>query len=567
MESTLRRTWAEIDLDALAHNYRTLRAHVGPAVKFLGVVKADGYGHGAIQVSRTLEALGADYLAVSSIDEAMELRHNGIAMPILILGHTPREQVKNLIDLHITQAVTCAAKAEEYSAEAVKCGGTLKVHIKVDTGMSRLGYLCGGEMFDTGVEGICHACSAPGLEAEGIFTHFAVADEPDADSRAYTLAQFDLFRRVIDAVEQRLGRRFAIRHCANSGAVAAYPETYLDMVRPGILLYGCTGAAKALGLVPVMTLKTTISTIKTYAPGVDISYGRLFTTPRTTRMGVVPYGYADGFFRVLSDRCAMMTADGPAGLRIKPECGVTTTAFPCATLLACTWNTGIVREIGAAGAREVHENGVGVWLTPAINIHRTPLCGRNFEYFSEDPLVSGLTAAAITRGVQKHPGRGVTIKHFAANNQETNRYNNNSNVSQRALREISLRGFGLCIRESQPRAVMTSYNLINGTHTSESRALTTDILRGEFGFRGIVMTDWVVGGSLMYNSKRYPMPNAGKVALAGGDLFMPGSRADYNRCLAMLRQGTLPRYQLELNATRVVHMARKLTEEEQKTKE
>ena len=155
MESTLRRTWAEIDLDALAHNYTALRAHVGPNVKFLGVVKADGYGHGAVQVSRVLETLGADYLAVSSIDEAMELRHNGIAMPILILGHTPREQVKNLIDLHITQAVSCAAKAEEYSAEAVRCGGTLKVHIKVDTGMSRLGYLCAGDMFDTGVEGIC----------------------------------------------------------------------------------------------------------------------------------------------------------------------------------------------------------------------------------------------------------------------------------------------------------------------------------------------------------------------------------------------------------------------------
>ena len=315
MESTLRRTWAEIDLDALAHNYKALRAHVGPGVKFLGVVKADGYGHGAVQIARTLEGLGADYLAVSSIDEAMELRHNGIAMPILILGHTPREQVKNLIGLHITQAVTCAAKAEEYSAEAVKCGGTLKVHIKVDTGMSRLGYLCDGDMFDTGVEGICHACRLPGLEAEGIFTHFAVADEPDADSRAYTLAQFDLFRRVIAAAEQRLGRPFAIRHCANSGGVAAYPETYLDMVRPGILLYGCTPAAKELGLVPVMTLKTTVSTIKTYAPGVDISYGRLYTTTRTTRMGVVPYGYADGFFRVLSGRCAMMTADGPAPQR------------------------------------------------------------------------------------------------------------------------------------------------------------------------------------------------------------------------------------------------------------
>ena len=315
MASTLRRTWAEIDLDALAHNYKTLRTHVGAEVKFLGVVKADGYGHGAVQVSRTLEGLGADYLAVSSMDEAVELRHNGITMPILILGHTPREQVGDMIALGITQAVTCAAKAEEYSAEAVRCGGTLRVHIKVDTGMSRLGYLCADGMFETGVAGICQACAAPGLEAEGIFTHFAVADEPDDESRAYTMAQLQLFRRVVDAVEQRRGERFSLRHCANSGAVAAYPETYMDMVRPGILLYGCTPAAKALGLLPVMTLKTTISTIKTYAAGVDVSYGRLYTTKDTTRMGVVPYGYADGFFRVLSDRCVMMTADGPAPQR------------------------------------------------------------------------------------------------------------------------------------------------------------------------------------------------------------------------------------------------------------
>ena len=313
MESTLRRTWAEIDLDALAHNYQTLRRRT--ETRFVGVVKADAYGHGSVQVSRVLEELGADYLAVSSLDEAMELRAGGIHMPILILGHTPPERVEELLRYHITQTVTCEAKALEYSAEAVRCGGTLKVHIKVDTGMSRLGYLCDGDMFDTGVAGICEACTAPGLEAEGIFTHFSVADEPDGDSRAYTLRQFELFRRVIAAVEQRLGHPFAIRHCANSGAVAAYPETYLDMVRPGILLYGCTPAAKALGLVPVMTLKTTISTIKTYAPGVDVSYGRLFTTPRTTRMGVVPYGYADGFFRALSGRCAMMTADGPAPQR------------------------------------------------------------------------------------------------------------------------------------------------------------------------------------------------------------------------------------------------------------
>ena len=315
MESTLKRTWAEIDLDALSYNYRVLRDHVGADVKFLGVVKADAYGHGAVQVSRTLQELGADYLAVSSIDEAAELRCNGITMPILILGHTPREQVGRLMDLHITQAVSCQAKALEYSEEAVRHGGELTVHIKVDTGMSRLGYLVSGRHFDTGTADICAACALPGLRAEGIFTHFAVADEPDADSAAYTRAQFDLFRRVVDEVERQRGQRFTIRHCANSGAVASYPETYLDMVRPGILLYGCGDLAAELGLRPVMRLKTTVSTIKTYEPGTDVSYGRQYTTPRTTRMGVVPYGYADGFFRCLSGKCRFAAKGGDAPQR------------------------------------------------------------------------------------------------------------------------------------------------------------------------------------------------------------------------------------------------------------
>ncbi|MFQ9289513.1 MAG: alanine racemase [Oscillospiraceae bacterium] len=180
----------------------------GGGTRFVGVVKADAYGHGSVQVSRVLEELGADYLAVSSLDEAMELRAGGITMPILILGHTPPERVEELLRYHITQAVTCEAKALEYSAEAVRCGGTLKIHIKVDTGMSRLGFLCGGDHFETGVAGICAACTLPGLEAEGIFTHFAVSDEADTESDAYTRGQFDLFCRVIGAVEQRLGRRF-----------------------------------------------------------------------------------------------------------------------------------------------------------------------------------------------------------------------------------------------------------------------------------------------------------------------------------------------------------------------
>lgn len=317
MYSTLKRTWAEIDLDALAHNYITLRKRIGDDVKFLGVVKADAYGHGSVQVSRLLEELGADYLAVSSIDEAVELRHNGINMPILILGHTPKEEVSELIKNNITQAVTCKAKALEYSEEAVKCNGTLKIHIKVDTGMSRLGYLCDNNYFDSGVEGICEGCSLPGLEPEGIFTHFAVSDESGDDCKAYTMHQFKLFTSVIDAVEKKLGKKFSIRHCANTGAVARYPETWLDMVRPGLLLYGYGEFAKELDLRPVMTLKTTVSTIKTYPSGTAISYGGIYKTDKKTRMGVVPYGYADGFFRCLSNRYELMTDEGPAPQRGK----------------------------------------------------------------------------------------------------------------------------------------------------------------------------------------------------------------------------------------------------------
>ena len=317
MKSTLKRTWAEINLDALEYNYRKIREHIGKNVKFLGVVKADAYGHGAVMVSKKLESLGADYLAVSSIDEAMELRFNGITMPILVLGHTPKEQVDRLICFNITQAVTCEAKAEEYSEQALKYGGTLKIHIKVDTGMSRLGYLCAGDFFENGVEGIVHAVNLPGIEAEGIFTHFAVADENDEDSKEYTRKQFELFTSVISAVEKKWGRKFNLRHCANTGATVVYPETHLDMVRPGLLLYGYGEHAKMLGLKPVMTMKTNISTIKVYPAGTKVSYGGTYTCPKKTRMGVVPYGYADGFLRCFSNNYSLLTSDGEAPVRGK----------------------------------------------------------------------------------------------------------------------------------------------------------------------------------------------------------------------------------------------------------
>ena len=303
MDDLMKRTWAEIDLDAIRHNYHAIRGVLPVGCRFLGVVKADAYGHGALRVSKLLQDEGADYLAVSCLDEALELRRGGITMPILILGHTPKEYTDMLIENNLTQTATCLAKAVEYSEEAVRLGKTLKVHIKLDTGMSRLGYLCEGGLFEEGVQNIITSCGLPNLDFEGFYTHFAVSDEPDEESRAYTKEQFRLFTAVLDAVEARAGIRFPIRHCANSGAVVSYPETMLDMVRPGLLLYGYGDGGK-LGLTPAMRLVTTVSTIKYHEAGTCVSYGRRFVTARRTRMGVLAAGYADGLPRLSSGKCS-----------------------------------------------------------------------------------------------------------------------------------------------------------------------------------------------------------------------------------------------------------------------
>ncbi len=314
MDDLRKRTWAEISLGNLRHNYEAIRARLPEGCRFLGVVKADAYGHGAVQVSHLLQDAGADYLAVSCLDEAMELRQSGIYLPILILGHTPAAFTETLILNDLTQAVTCLAKAEEYSREAARLNLTLRVHIKLDTGMSRLGFLCAGGHFDEGVENVVRSCTLPGLKAEGVFTHFAVSDEPGEDNEAYTRAQFALFLRVIEAAEAR-GVHFAIRHCANSGAVVHYPEMLMDMVRPGLLLYGYGDDTGTLGLLPCMRLVTRITTIKHYDAGTDVSYGRRFTTDRTTRMAVLGIGYADGLPRLCSNKCSFAAAGGFAPQR------------------------------------------------------------------------------------------------------------------------------------------------------------------------------------------------------------------------------------------------------------
>ena len=240
---------------------------------------------------------------------------------------------------------------------------------------------------------------------------------------------------------------------------------------------------------------------------------------------------------------SIMTADGPAGLRISGECSMCTTAWPCATLLACTWNPALVQKVGQAGAEEVKENNLAVWLTPAVNIHRNPLCGRNFEYYSEDPLIAGKMGAAMVKGIQSQH-IGASVKHFATNNKETNRKHSDSRVSERALREIYLRGFEIIVKEAQPWTIMSSYNAINGHRASENRELLEDILRGEWGFKGMVTTDWWT------RAEHY------KEIKAGNDVKMGTGFPE--RVKKAMEMGQLGRAELEHCARRVLELILKI---------
>ena len=237
-------------------------------------------------------------------------------------------------------------------------------------------------------------------------------------------------------------------------------------------------------------------------------------------------------------------------------------AIPIGTGIAQSWNHELARKCGDLAGQEMEMFGTHLWLAPAMNIYRSPLCGRNFEYFSEDPQLSGCMAADITDGVQAHEGCATTIKHYACNNQETNRYFSNSNVGERALREIYLKGFEICVKKSQPHFLMTSYNLINGEHACNSRDLQTAVLRDEWGFEGVVMTDWLVTGGMGQKGEKWPSASCAGNIKAGNDITMPGIPSDKADIMkALLDQShpyALTRAQLQLCAGRVLGMILKL---------
>lgn len=312
----VKRTWAEISLDAISRNFRMIKQHIGTKTKLCCVVKADGYGHGAIEVARLYEQLGADFFAVSNIDEGIELRDAGIKLPILILGYTPVKDALRLAQNRISQTVFSMEYGRALSDECQKHQCRVKIHIKADTGMSRIGFMC--QEFprdDNSIEEIFNTCKLPNLVTEGLFTHFCVSDEGD-EGKEFTERQYKNFSRVKTRLTE-MGLHIPICHCSNSGAIEDYSNTYCDMVRAGIILYGLAPSGKLKGrlnLTPAMTLKTSVAYVKELKKGASISYGRTFVAEKDMKIATVPIGYADGYIRANASDGYMLINGQKAGI-------------------------------------------------------------------------------------------------------------------------------------------------------------------------------------------------------------------------------------------------------------
>ncbi len=304
LDTLLNRSWAEVDLDAIAANARAIRALVRRGADVMGVVKADAYGHGVDQVVPVLLANGVSRLAVSMLDEAVQLRNQGIEAPILVLGYTDPRRAEEILRRRVTQTVFSLDLARALSDAAVRLGTEVRVHVKVDTGMGRVGFQAG---FDA-VKSVVAIHALPNVVVEGMYTHFATADEPDP---AFTLQQFERFTGIASELG-RIGVHVPILHACNSAALARFPSMHLDVVRPGLALYGiapkdCPGFGPGgLGLRPALSLKSNLILVKDIEPGASVSYGRRFVAARPSRIGTIPIGYADGYSRSLGGRADVL---------------------------------------------------------------------------------------------------------------------------------------------------------------------------------------------------------------------------------------------------------------------
>jgi len=298
MSYKLNRAWAEINLDNIAHNVREIRRITNKKAEIMGVVKADAYGHGVMEVVKTLLDNGVTSLAVSMLDEALQLRKFGVEVPILILNYTDPARAKEIILNNVTQTVFSHDLAKALSDAAIRLGRKVKIHIKIDTGMTRVGFMPGY----SAVKNVVEISKLPGIIIEGLFTHFASADEKD---RSYTNMQFERFMSICTELN-RIGVYIPIKHAANSAAIIQYAEMHLNMVRPGIILYGMYPSddvdKSKIDLKPAMELKANIILVKDVEKGASISYGRVFTTGRESRIATIPIGYADGYSRVLTNK-------------------------------------------------------------------------------------------------------------------------------------------------------------------------------------------------------------------------------------------------------------------------
>lgn len=291
------RVTAEIDLDAVAYNIKNIRKKVKKETMIMGVVKADAYGHGAVEVSKVLLYNGADWLGVAMIDEAVQLRKNNIMVPILILGYTPEAEIEDVVRYDIIQTVFSYEMAKMVSDAAVKLGKTAKIHIKVDTGMGRIGFIPEENIGDE----VLKISKLPNIEINGIFTHFSTSDEKD---KTFTKLQYDRFKYAIDEIEKK-GIKLSVKHCANSAAIMDFDDLGFNMVRAGIILYGMYPSDEVikenLSLKPVMSIKTHISYVKKVSKNIPVSYGRTYYTDKESVIATVPVGYADGYIRKMQN--------------------------------------------------------------------------------------------------------------------------------------------------------------------------------------------------------------------------------------------------------------------------